>query len=76
MGIYKESLKPEGWHMIKDISKNMKRIKSYQKFRNKLFENNSEIEAICQKYSIENYTINTNACNKNTNHNSNNIHST
>jgi hypothetical protein len=45
-------------HTIKDISKNMKRIKSYQKFRNKLFENNSEIEAICQKYFIENYTIN------------------
>ena len=44
--------------MIKDISKNMKLIKSYQKFRNRLFENNSEIEAICQKYFIENYTIN------------------
>jgi hypothetical protein len=36
----------------------MKYLKKYKGFKNRLFENNSEIDSICREYSITNYTIN------------------
>jgi len=44
--------------MIKDLNKHMRYLKKYSGFKNRLFENNSEIDSICKQFGITNYTIN------------------